>query len=134
MRAGAQVCSARQPGKRSCFFASGTVKSTTVMRASPSGKASAFQADIHGFESRRPLSEQPTLVASIFGLVAQRQSARLITAWSQVRILPGPQKIPVLAGIFAFPILLWEHELCGFQRLVHIVNWTLDIQIDILVV
>ena len=24
-------------------------------RASPSGKASAFQADIHGFESRRPL-------------------------------------------------------------------------------
>ena len=26
------------------------------MRASPSGKASAFQADIHGFESRRPLS------------------------------------------------------------------------------
>ena len=26
------------------------------MRASPSGKASAFQADIRGFESRRPLS------------------------------------------------------------------------------
>ncbi len=25
------------------------------MRASPSGKASAFQADTHGFESRRPL-------------------------------------------------------------------------------
>ncbi len=25
------------------------------LRASPSGKASAFQADIHGFESRRPL-------------------------------------------------------------------------------
>ena len=24
-------------------------------RASPSGKASAFQADIHGFESHRPL-------------------------------------------------------------------------------
>ncbi len=28
------------------------------MRASPSGKASAFQADIHGFESRRPLWRQ----------------------------------------------------------------------------
>lgn len=27
-----------------------------IVRASPSGKASAFQADIHGFESRRPLS------------------------------------------------------------------------------
>jgi hypothetical protein len=26
------------------------------MRASPSGKASAFQADIRGFESHRPLS------------------------------------------------------------------------------
>lgn len=30
-------------------------RTPTGRRASPSGKASAFQADIHGFESRRPL-------------------------------------------------------------------------------
>ncbi len=30
-------------------------KITLIMRESPSGKASAFQADIRGFESRLPL-------------------------------------------------------------------------------
>jgi hypothetical protein len=73
-------------------------------RVWPSGKASAFQADIHGFESRHPLStatkalrsliELADLRASVaycsLGPVAQRQSGRLITVWSQVRILPGP--------------------------------------------
>jgi hypothetical protein len=56
----------------------------------------AFQAGCRGFESRLPL--HTNLVAmknEAFhgrksGLVAQGQSGRLITGWSQVRILPGP--------------------------------------------
>ncbi len=39
----------------------------TAVRVSPSGKASAFQADIRGFESRHPL----TFVAKQHGPVAQ---------------------------------------------------------------
>ena len=35
------------------------------MRASPSGKASAFQADIREFESRRPLFNEVKLNVSI---------------------------------------------------------------------
>jgi hypothetical protein len=46
------------------------------------GSASAFQAVGYGFESRLPLSAR--------GSIAQWQSGRLITGWSQVRTLVDP--------------------------------------------
>lgn len=41
-------------------------KITLIMRESPSGKASAFQADIRGFESRLPLYTLKTLQQRCF--------------------------------------------------------------------
>jgi hypothetical protein len=57
---------------------------------------SSFQEGCHGFESRLPMRanfismKNETFHGRKSGLVAQWQSGRLITGWSQVRILPGP--------------------------------------------
>jgi hypothetical protein len=57
---------------------------------------SSFQAGCRGFESRLPLRanfaamKNETFHGRKSGLVAQWQSGRLITGWSQVRILPSP--------------------------------------------
>jgi hypothetical protein len=49
------------------------------------------------------------MMAADAGPVAQRQSVRLITAWSLVRIQPGPQP-PLFRGAFSFnhPIAIYK--------------------------
>jgi hypothetical protein len=60
------------------------------------GDGSSFRAGCRGFESRFPLHTKlvamkgETFHGQKGGLVAQWQSGRLITGWSQVRILPSP--------------------------------------------
>jgi hypothetical protein len=73
--------SARRLGRRGRRFKS-YHPDLHVSGSSLVGKASAFQAEDREFESRLPLLES--------GPIAQRQSHRLITGWSQVRILVGP--------------------------------------------
>ena len=57
-----------------------------IQRAWCNGNTSAFQAVVTG--------SNPVARSSPLGPVAQRQSGRLITGWSQVRILSGPQTSP----------------------------------------
>ena len=58
------------------------------MRASPSGKALAFQANIRGFESRRPLSRHHggSFVVSVF----QGPVAQWLAQATHNRLVAGP--------------------------------------------
>ena len=94
------------------------VSAFTIIRVKKGGKQlvaclpTIFQAGCIGFHSRLPLQvnlgamKSETYHGWKSGLVAQGQSGRLITGWSQVRILPSPfrsrpDKEPVLLINFA---------------------------------
>ncbi len=96
----------------------------------------AFQAGCRGFESRLPLhTNSVAMKTESFhglrnGLVAQGQSGRLITGWSQVRILPGPLRSkrgedplhPIDStpkSLFSAPVAHWSTICCGAQVGLH---------------